>query len=274
MRNAKGVASGLGALVVGTSVLATLGAVTYVVVAPGAVPSGRLVPGGFVNITSADLSSAADPVTDAAALSSAVHSPAVRQAVTWADDKTEAAGEWAQPRVQGVTRLAGRYEPHFDMAVVRKGYGDEAQLQVSLGRAETRQLSAAHSQVNRLGFLNGNTPVAARKKGHWFLFAAGGSNAIGVNLLRDPSGELRRAGWSSEHIAAVGSGQVGIGWRKGPLQASFGMVQRELSTFGHSANERFMAFTISLSGGDGGAHHSSGGRSWVERDDGYNAHHR
>jgi hypothetical protein len=249
------------------------GVVAYVVLDRSG--SGSPLLGAQPAVTSADLSSATPSTDNAAILADAVRAPAPKQVITWADGKADAAAAWAEPRVRGVERFAGRYEPQMNLRLLRKGYGDEAQLQLSLGRHEAAP-SPSRSQVSQLGFLTGNTPVAARKKGHWFLFAAGGGNAVGVNLLRDPSGEIRRAGWSSERLAAVGSGQVGLGWRKGSIQASLGVVERELSTFGHSANEKFLAFTISISGGSGP--HVSGGRggnrAWLERDDGYSARHR
>ena len=106
---------------------------------------------------------------------------------------------------------------------ISKGDTDQAQLEVSL----ERKAQPNEPMTTRLGFAS-QTPLKTRQKGHWFIFAAGGSNAVGLNLLNDPQGQLRRAGWSSEHVAAVGQGQLGIGWRKGSLQASFGAVQREL----------------------------------------------
>jgi hypothetical protein len=221
-------------------------------------------------IVVADAAVVAASPTDASALSAAVRGPTPPPLppVQWADDGGAAAPNWAQPRMSDARSFVGRYQPRFDMALVRKGAGDEAQLQLALGGGDRPQAQAA--QVTRLGFTA--APRALQQKGHWFLFAAGGGNAVGLNLLRDPSGEIRRAGWSAEHIAAVGSGQVGIGWRKGPVQASFGFVQRELSAYGTSVNERFVAFTISIS--PQGVSVGRSGRAWVERGGDYPSYRR
>jgi hypothetical protein len=200
-------------------------------------------------------------VEDESTLASAVHPKPTP--IQWAEGASSETAAWAQPRLKGVTAFAGKYEPRFDLHMVRKGDTDEARLEVSL----ERKAAAPEPIVTRLGLISSPTPRKVRDKGHWFAFAAGGSNAVGVNWLNDPQGQLRRAGWSAEHVAAVGQGQLGIGWRRGSLQASFGAVQRELSAYGHSVNERFLAFTLSFSPGSGGGTRPTSTRSWMQRDD-------
>ncbi len=206
---------------------------------------------------------------DEASLASAVHPKPTP--IQWAEGASGQTAAWAQPRLNGVADFAGKYEPRFDLHLVRKGDTDQAQLEVSFARKAV----APTPIVTRLG-LAAAAPPRVRDKGHWFVFAAGGSNAVGLNLLNDPQGQLRRAGWSSEHVAAVGSGQLGIGWRKGPLQASFGAVERELSAYGRTVNEKFLAFTLSFTPGAGGGNgkHPTDSRSWMERDDSYFARKR
>jgi hypothetical protein len=203
-------------------------------------------------------------VEDEQTLASAVHPKPTP--IQWAEGASTQTAAWAQPRLNGFATLAGKYEPRFDLHMVRKGDTDEARLEVSL----ERKAAAPTPIATRLGLVS-TTPPKVRDKGHWFAFAAGGSNAVGINWLNDPQGQLRRAGWSSEHVAAVGSGQLGIGWRKGPLQASFGAVERELSAYGRTVNQRFLAFTFSFSPGAGGGSnkHPADSRSWMERDDTY-----
>jgi hypothetical protein len=204
---------------------------------------------------------------DAASLQSAVHPKPTP--IQWAEGASSDTAAWAQPRLNGVAALAGKYEPRFDMHMVRKGDVEQAQLEVSL----ERKAAPREPIISRLGFVAATSPKV-RQKGHWFLFAAGGSNAVGINLLNDPQGQLRRAGWSSEHVAAVGSGQLGIGWRRGPLQASFGAVQRELSAYGRTVNEKFLAFTLSFTPGAGGGTRPANSRAWMERDDTFAARRR
>jgi hypothetical protein len=204
-------------------------------------------------------------VEDEQSLASAIHPKPTP--IQWAAAGSSQTATWAQPRLNGVASFAGKYEPRFDLHMVRKGDTDQAQLEVSL---ERKAAAASIPIATRLGLVS-TTPPRVREKGHWFAFAAGGSNAVGINWLNDPQGQLRRAGWSSEHVAAVGSGQLGIGWRKGPLQASFGAVERELSAYGQSVNQKFLAFTLSFSPGAGGGSgkHPADSREWMQRDDTY-----
>ena len=207
---------------------------------------------------------------DQATLASAVHPKPTP--IQWAEGASADTATWAQPKLAGVAALAGRYEPRFDLHMVSKGDTDTRGIEVSLARRE----EAPQAMTTRLGLTAAQTPRKVREKGHWFAFAAGGSNAVGINWLNDPQGQLRRAGWSSEHVAAVGSGQLGVGWRKGSMQASFGAVERELSAYGHSVNEKFLAFTLSFSPGAGGGNnkHPADSRAWMERDDTFFARHR
>jgi len=47
-----------------------------------------------------------------------------------------------------------------------------------------------------------------------------------MNLVAGPTG-LHRDGWSSDTASAlVGDGQVGVGWRKGRVEADLGYVHR------------------------------------------------
>lgn len=184
--------------------------------------------------------------------------------IRWSD-AGDAVSNWASPTLGSAERFATRYEPRFNFSVVQHNGESQAQIQVALG--DTERPAPVKPQQVRLGAAR--APVAiAKPKGHWYLFAAGGSNAVGMNLLRDTSGELKRAGWTFEHVAAIGTGQAGIGWRKGPLQASLGLVERQLSSYGQTVHQQFLAFTISITPQGirtGGAPQ----HTWVERDDHY-----
>ena len=40
---------------------------------------------------------------------------------------------------------------------------------------------------------------------------------------------IRHSGWSTDNTGAlVGDAQVGVGWRKGDMQSSFGVIHREV----------------------------------------------
>jgi hypothetical protein len=64
-------------------------------------------------------------------------------------------------------------------------------------------------------------------RGRFYLFAAVRGQAVGMNLVSVAGGGLHRDGWSSDTSSAlVGDGQLGIGWRKGGMEADFGYVHR------------------------------------------------
>lgn len=64
--------------------------------------------------------------------------------------------------------------------------------------------------------------------GRWYLFAAASGRAVGLNVLRDESG-WNRAGWTTDPSSAlIGDAQLGVGWRRGAVQTSFGYVHREV----------------------------------------------
>ncbi|HWE47893.1 MAG TPA: hypothetical protein VG407_17880 [Caulobacteraceae bacterium] len=275
MRSSKSIASVLGGLAVAGIGAAAL---TYAVAGASADSSGpdpdRALVTNRMDLAlppESRIEAVERKAADAATLASAVHPKPTP--IEWAEGASAQTATWAQPKLNGLASFAGQYEPRFDLHMVRKGDTDESRIEVSLAR----KAEAPTPIVGRLGSSFASTqPRKLRDRGHWFAFAAGGSNAVGVNWLNDPQGQLRRAGWSSEHVAAVGQGQVGIGWRKGSLQASFGAVQRELSAYGHSVNERFLAFTLSFSpgSGGGGGTRPTSSRAWMERDDAYYARRR
>ncbi|MBS0298165.1 MAG: hypothetical protein JSR45_17840 [Proteobacteria bacterium] len=179
---------------------------------------------------------------DARALTAAVKPDASAARVNWEGGPGEVTGGWS-PRFAAVERFAAKYEPQFDFQVRPRGSGTEARVQVAFGQPTVQGRLAAGAE--KLGLKQ--IPATQRTKGRFFLFAAARSDAVGFNLFRSPEGEIRRAGWSAEKVAVTGDAQVGAGWRKGPLQASLGFVEREISSWGHTAHERFFGFTFSLS---------------------------
>jgi len=187
-------------------------------------------------------------VADARALSAAVKPDASAARVNWEGGPGQVTG-WAAPRFAAVERFAAKYEPQFDFTVRPRGSGTEARVQVAFGQPTVQGRLAAGAE--KLGLQQ--IPAKQRAKGRFFVFAAARSDAVGFNLFRSPEGEIRRAGWSAEKVAVTGDAQVGAGWRKGPLQASLGFVEREISSWGHTAHERFFGFTFSISPGSKGS---------------------
>ena len=142
--------------------------------------------------------------------------------------------------------LAFEIAPHAAFRVSRFG-GTQAEggamLTVSKSRGER-----ALEQLRDMGVKDG---ASFGDQGRWYLFAAASGQAVGLNMLRGEHG-WDRAGWSMDTAGAlVGDAQVGVGWRKGDLQSSFGVIHREVKgrhmVFGQQTrDDTVAAFTFSL----------------------------
>lgn len=135
--------------------------------------------------------------------------------------------------------------PHAGFGVSRFGGQAEggATLTVSKSRGER-----ALEQLRDMGVKDG---AGFGDKGRWYLFAAASGRAVGLNMLRGEHG-WDRAGWTTDVTGAlVGDAQVGVGWRKGDVQSSFGVIHREVKgrhmVFGQTTrDDTVAAFTFSF----------------------------
>ncbi len=186
---------------------------------------------------------------DEQALIDAVRAPTPPVAIEYAQIAALAARETVTPALKQAEDFVVRNEPQIDFVSRRQpeGRGIRNEVVVALGPepAIRRPKPVASGRLQSLRERI-ETPRELERKGRWVLFASDEQNTLGLNLLRGRSGELRRMSWSSDNIAAVGDMQAGIGWRKGAFQASLALVDREVSIYGKSRDERFMAFTISI----------------------------
>lgn len=141
--------------------------------------------------------------------------------------------------------LAFDIAPHAGFGVSNFGTQAEggATLTVSKSRGER-----ALEQLRDLGVKDG---TSFGDRGRWYLFAAASGRAVGMNMLRGENG-WDRAGWSTDASGAlVGDAQVGVGFRKGDVQSSFGVIHREVKgrhmVFGQQTrDDTVAAFTFSL----------------------------
>ncbi|HEY8573963.1 DUF2219 domain-containing protein [Phenylobacterium sp.] len=142
----------------------------------------------------------------------------------------------------------GRFDiglsPHAGVGVGNRGGSAEAGAEIRLQSKDDRAAKGLKSLGVKDGSMFGD-------QGRWYLFAAAGARAVGLNMLKGEGG-WDRAGWTTDPAAAVvGDAHVGVGYRKGPLQTSFGVIHREVKgqhmVFGQETKEDTVAaFTLSI----------------------------
>ena len=121
---------------------------------------------------------------------------------------------------------AGPYDvdlsPHAGLGFGAGGGQAEAGAELRLGQNLEGQVE---DRLNAMGVQDGETFGQA---GRWYVFAAASGRAVGLNMLRRSDG-WDQGGWSTDASSAlIGDAHVGVGWRKGPVQASLGYVHREV----------------------------------------------
>jgi hypothetical protein len=110
--------------------------------------------------------------------------------------------------------------PHAGVGMTSLGGSAEAGATL---RIMTRDAAAAE-RLRALGVRDG---ASFGDRGRWYLFAAASGRAVGMNMLHSDQG-WDRAGWSTDATSRLtGDAQVGVGWRKGAMQTSFGYIHRE-----------------------------------------------
>ncbi len=100
------------------------------------------------------------------------------------------------------------------------GSSAEAGAMVKIGSVQ----GALQDRLSAMGVKNGADTYG--NQGRIYLFAAVRGQAVGLNM-QETGGALQRAGWSTDQTSAlIGDGQVGVGWRKGGMEATIGYVHR------------------------------------------------
>lgn len=137
-------------------------------------------------------------------------------------------------------RLEVAVTPHLGFGYGALGASTEAGATVTVG---SRVDSLAPSGAARFG-----------DRTRWYIYAAGSGRAVGYNLLRGRDGQLTHSGLSQDRGAFFGDASVGVGLRRGPMQASVGVAYREIELEGFraapgmatDATEGVLAFQFSL----------------------------
>lgn len=135
--------------------------------------------------------------------------------------------------------------PHTGVGVTNAGGQAEAGATLTVGQ---KRDDVAVDRLNDLGVRDG---AAYGDQGRWYLFAAASGRAVGLNMLNNGEG-WDRDGWTTDRASAlIGDAHVGVGWRKGAMQTSFGYIHREIKgehmVFGQKTKEDSMlAFSLSI----------------------------
>lgn len=135
--------------------------------------------------------------------------------------------------------------PHAGLGMSSAGGSAEAGAMLTLGQ------KASDGLKSRLGAMGVRDGAAFGNEGRWYLFAAASGRAVGLNMQRN-NGDWNGAGWSTDPSSAlIGDAQLGVGWRKGAMQTSFGYIHREVKgqhmVWGQETKDDSMvAFSLSI----------------------------
>lgn len=91
-------------------------------------------------------------------------------------------------------------------------------------------------------------------KARWYLYAAGSKRAVGYNFARTRDGDFARSGMSHDSGTYLGDASIGVAYRRGAVQSSFGVVYREIEANGIRAyngiktdvSEGLVAFQLTI----------------------------
>lgn len=126
--------------------------------------------------------------------------------------------------------------PHAGVGVGSDGTSAEAGATVRIGSAEVR---------------DGQT---FGDRARWYVYAAGSGRAVGYNFARTRDGDYARSGYSHDSGSFLGDASLGVAYRRGDLQGSFGLVYREIEAEGlrsgrgldNDVTEGLVAFQLSI----------------------------
>ena len=134
--------------------------------------------------------------------------------------------------------------PHAGLGVSNYGGSAEAGAQVKISRDEK-----AARKLREMGIHDG---AAFGDRGRWYLYGAVSGRAVGLNMLRGEGGGWDKAGWTTDATSGLmGDVQLGVGWRKGIMQSSLGLIHREVKgqhmIWGQQTRDDSMvAFSLSI----------------------------
>lgn len=125
---------------------------------------------------------------------------------------------WTAAKGRTASGLEVSLTPHAGFGVGSDGPSAEAGATLRIGEG-----------LDRLA-PNGDEAFGERPR--WYLYAAGSKRAVGYNFARTRDGDFARSGVSQDAGAYLGDASIGVAYRRGAIQSSFGVVYREIEAKG------------------------------------------
>jgi hypothetical protein len=132
---------------------------------------------------------------------------------------------WAAARGYTRSGLEVAFIPHAGLGVGDSGGTAEAGATLRIGSGMD---DVAPKGSERFG-----------DRARWYVYAAGSGRAVGYNFARNRDGDYARSGMSHDSGSFLGDASIGVAYRKGDLQSSFGVVYREIEAEGLRGGEGF-----------------------------------
>lgn len=189
------------------------------------------------------------PIEDTQAEVAALRAETPPVAVEYAQLTANTVDRMTAPALRQAETAIRDYEPRIQFDTRNRDTGTRySEVSFGLNRPDRVRARAAPQSANSLANLGARFQPTreVERQGRWVLFASDDQQAVGINLLRGRSGEMARLSLTTDRVATVGDMQAGVGWRRGSFQASLAFVDREISIYGKSRSEQFMAFTVSI----------------------------
>lgn len=147
---------------------------------------------------------------------------------------------WVAARGRTPSGLEVSLTPHAGVGFGSEGTSAEAGATLKIGEGLDR--------------LAPNGDEAFGERARWYLYAAGSKRAVGYNFARTRDGDFARSGMSHDSGSYLGDASVGVAYRRGAMQSSFGIVYREIEAKGIRAyngintdvSEGLVAFQLTI----------------------------
>lgn len=148
---------------------------------------------------------------------------------------------WEAARGYTASGLEVTLTPHAGVGVGDSGGTAEAGATLKIGSSGIDGVAP-----------NGSERFGDRAR--WYLYAAGSGRAVGYNFARNRDGAFDRSGMSHDSGSFLGDASIGVAYRKGDMQGSFGVVYREIEAeglrggegFDRDVSEGLVAFQLSI----------------------------